>query len=83
MTVAKSPLTKRADKSSTLLAELEHLSGHSASLRRVLRAQDRLIGKLAASYIHTNWWGEEPEEIEPDEQEIIDLLNEYDASLRA
>jgi hypothetical protein len=77
------PLTKHEKKSSTLLAELEHLSGQDVVLRRVLRGQDRLIGKLAAMYVTINWWGETPEEIEPEEQHIIDLLNEYDASLKA
>ncbi|WP_445215472.1 hypothetical protein ACKWRH_23625 [Bradyrhizobium sp. Pa8] len=42
----------------------------------------RHIGKLAEGYIGINWWGEEPEVIEPEEQHIIDLLNEYDAALK-
>jgi hypothetical protein len=40
-------------------------------------------GGLAAGYISTNWWGETPEEIEPEEQHVIHLLKEYDASLKA
>ena len=49
----------------------------------MLRHLDLHIGKLAYWYVHINWWGETPEEIEPEEQHIIDLLNEYDASLKA
>jgi hypothetical protein len=66
---------------------LERLSGQDVVLRLVLRdlAQhtDKVIGRLGDHYIHINWWGETPEEIEPEEQHIIDLLREYDASLRA
>jgi hypothetical protein len=47
----------------------------------VLRNSDQHIGRLAERFIFTNWFGETPEEIEPEEQHIIDLLNEYDAAL--
>ena len=55
-------------------------------LRIVFRRLDQYLarpGGLRAGYISINWWGETPEEIEPEEQYIIDLLNECDASLRA
>jgi hypothetical protein len=39
--------------------------------------------RIADAYVGINWWGETPEEIEPEEQEIIGLLKEYDASLAA
>jgi hypothetical protein len=86
-TVAKSRSAKRATKSSTLRAELERLSGHSAALRLALRDlgqhTDKVGGRLADHYVSINWWGETPEEIEPEEQHVIDLLKKYDASLRA
>ncbi|WP_441254303.1 hypothetical protein [Bradyrhizobium sp. 613_E4_N2_2] len=47
----------------------------------VLRHLDQRIGRLAETFIQINWWGEEPEVIEPEEQHIIDLLREYDAAL--
>ncbi len=81
--MAKSPFTERADKPSTLLAELERLTGHDTVLRLVLRNSALHTGKLAEGYIGLNWWGEEPEVIEPEEQRVIDLLKEYDASLKA
>ncbi|MEY9239165.1 hypothetical protein ABIF68_006785 [Bradyrhizobium japonicum] len=43
---------------------------------------DQHIGKLAAGFVGINWWGETPEVIEPEEQYIIDLLNEYDLALK-
>ncbi|WP_143130840.1 hypothetical protein [Bradyrhizobium arachidis] len=48
----------------------------------VLRNLDQHIGRLAERYVQINWWGETPEVIEPEEQHIIDLLNEYDAALK-
>lgn len=47
----------------------------------MLRNLDQHIGKLAERYVQINWWGETPEVIEPEEQHIIDLLDEYDAAL--
>ena len=49
----------------------------------MLRNSARHTGKLADAYVGINWWGETPEEIEPEEQYVIDLLKKYDASLRA
>jgi hypothetical protein len=62
------------------------MSGQDVVLRLVFRDLDQYIarpGGLAAGYISINWWGETPEEIEPEEQRVIDLLKEYDASLKA
>ncbi|GAB9186173.1 MULTISPECIES: hypothetical protein [Bradyrhizobium] len=50
-------------------------------MARLLPIRDQHIGKLAEGFIAINWWGEEPEVIEPEEQHIIDLLREYDAAL--
>ena len=52
-------------------------------MTHVLRHSDQHIGKLAEGFIGLNWCGEEPELIEPEEQLIIDLLNQYDAELLA
>ena len=79
--MATSQSIKPEKLSSTLLAELVRLSGHEAALARLLQHRDQRIGRLAESFIQINWWGEEPEVIEPEEQHIIDLLNEYDAAL--
>lgn len=79
--MATSQSTKPEAQSSILLAELVRLSGHEAALARLLPIRDQHIGKLAEGFIAINWWGEEPEVIEPEEQHIIDLLREYDAAL--
>jgi hypothetical protein len=47
----------------------------------VLRNSDQHTGKLAERFVYLNWWGETPEEIEPEEQHIIDLLKQYDEAL--
>ena len=82
-TVATSASTKHAEKSSTLRAELERLSGHEAALALVIRDLDQRIGRLADSFVAINWWGEEPGDLDPEDQRIIDLLNQYDAELIA
>jgi hypothetical protein len=51
-----------------LRAELERLSGQDVVLRLVLRHLDQHSGKLAEGCI--NWWGETPEEIEPEERAV-------------
>ena len=48
----------------------------------MLPHSDRHIGKLAQAYVNLNSFGE-AREIDPDDQDIIDLLKKYDASLRA
>ncbi|WP_441253875.1 hypothetical protein [Bradyrhizobium sp. 613_E4_N2_2] len=81
MTVATSASTEPEQQSSTLLAELERLSGQDVALARLLHHRDRHIGKLAEGFIAINWRRQVPEVIEPEEQHIIDLLCEYDAAL--
>jgi hypothetical protein len=49
----------------------------------LLRIRDQHIGKLADGYVAINWWGETPEEIEPEEQHIIDLLRQLDKLLNS
>jgi hypothetical protein len=82
MTVATSQSNVPEKRSSILLAELERLSGQEAALARLLHGAAPPIGKLAEGFVQINWWGETPEVIEPEEQHIIDLLNEYDAALK-
>jgi hypothetical protein len=77
------PIDQARKNISTLRAELERLSGQDTILKLVLRNSARHTGKLADAYVGINWWGETPEEIEPEEQHIVDLLKKYDASLRA
>jgi hypothetical protein len=81
MIAGKSHLDRLETPSSTLRAELERLSGHEAALARVLRNSDQHTGKLAERFVFINWFGETPEEIEPEEQHIIDLLKQYDEAL--
>jgi hypothetical protein len=52
-------------------------------LRDLGQHTDKVAGRLGDHSVQINWWAEEPEEIEPEEQRVIDLLKEYDASLRA
>lgn len=50
MTVATSASTEPEQQSSTLLAELERLSGQDVALARLLHHRDRHIGKLAEGF---------------------------------
>jgi hypothetical protein len=75
------PSAKPETSSSILRAELERLSGYEAALALVLRNSDQHTGRLAERFVFTNWFGETPEEIEPEQQHIIALLKAYDEAL--
>jgi hypothetical protein len=77
MTAENSQQTKPEARYSTLLAELEHRSGQHPVLKRLLRD-----GRLPTveEYIDVNWWGELPEEIDVEEQEVIELLKQLEAA---
>jgi hypothetical protein len=66
--------TKRENASSTLRAELERLSGHDPVLKRLLQIDPR---PTAEEYISSQW-GNLPEEIDDEEQNVIDLLKELE-----
>jgi hypothetical protein len=59
------PIDQARKNISTLRAELERLSGQDTILKLVLRNSARHTGKLADAYVGINWWGETPEEIDP------------------
>ena len=60
------------DKFSAWREELEHQAQFNPVLASMIRRGRPLTADV---YIQLNWWGEEPGEIEGDEQEVIDLLN--------
>ena len=70
------PPTKPESRSSELLEELECLRGRNPALNHFLR---KGVPPTAKQYISFNWCGDPPEEFAEDEQELIDLLSEYEA----
>ncbi len=81
MTAEKSPSTTPGDASSTtpLPEALARHLGHSPVLQSLIRAGHPLT---VENYVDMNWWGELPAELEPEEQELLDALAEYEASQR-
>ena len=71
-----SPSTRQETPSSELLEELEILRGRNPALNRLLLNGGQLTAKR---YIDFNWCGDPPDEFSEDEQQLIDLLLEYEA----
>ena len=70
-----SPSTRPATPPAELLEELEILRGRNPALNRLLLNGGQLTAKR---YIDFNWCGEPPDEFSEDEQQLIDLLLEYE-----
>ena len=81
MSAEKSPLTTPGDASSImpLPAALARHLGHDTVLQWLIRTGHPLT---VENYVDMNWLGELPAELEPDQQELLDALAEYEASQR-
>jgi hypothetical protein len=79
MTAEKSPSTTPGDASSTspLPEALERHLGHDPVLQWLARAGHPLT---VENYVNFAWLGELPAELEPDQQELLDALAEYEAN---
>lgn len=77
----RSQTTKHETQSSNPLAELEHLSGRSSTLRRLIRVGGPLTAK---AYIESNWVSKSdiPEEFDPEDQEIINALDDLQEMIK-
>lgn len=53
-------------RSSILRAELDRRAEYEVVVQIVLTNLDQCIGRLGDAFIQINWWGEEPEVIEPE-----------------
>ena len=81
MTAEKSPSMTPVDASSTtpLPEVLQRHLGHDPVLQWLICAGHPLT---VESYVNANWLDELPAELEPDQQELLDALAEYEASQR-
>ena len=64
-------------RSSILLAELHSLAGHDCVLELLLQDGGR---PTADDYIVSQWMGEDPGEIEPEDAHIIALLRQLETA---
>lgn len=75
MTEEKSPKTKPVEPPSNMPEVLAFHLGESTALQYLVRAGLPLTVK---NYVDLNYWGELPDEIDPDEQERLDALAEWE-----